>query len=135
MKIDHKYINIGKVVKYLGNDLALKLPHIHAITGCETTSFMFSVGKEKVLKKYMKQVQKQVSLLNGFGETSTVDYKVSQNVSKFIQTICCAGLEIENLLETRVKLCRKIKTKTLLTLPLDPKSMEQAILKIHHQLY
>ena len=40
-KIGHnKYINIGKVVKYLGIDLALKLPHIHAITGCDTTSFL-----------------------------------------------------------------------------------------------
>ena len=51
MKIDYnKYINIAKVVKYLGNDLALKLPHIHAITGCDTTSFMSSGGKVKVLK-------------------------------------------------------------------------------------
>ena len=29
----------------------------------------------------------------------------------------------------------EMKTKTLLTLPPDPKSMEQAILRIHHQLY
>ena len=28
-----------------------------------------------------------------------------------------------------------MKTKTLQTLPPDPKSMEQAILRIHHQLY
>ena len=132
MKIDYnKYINIAKVVKYLGNDLALKLSHIHAITGCDTTSFMFSGGKVNVLKKCMKQV----SLLNGFGETSTVDNKVSQNVSKFIQTIFYAGLEIENLVESRVKLYRKVKTKTLLTLTPDPKSMEQAILRIHQQLY
>ena len=83
LKTDYnKFINIAKVVKYLGNDLALKLPHIHAIPGCDTTSFVSSGGKVKILKKYMKQV----SLLNGFGETSTVDNKVSQNVSKFIQS-------------------------------------------------
>ena len=51
VKIDHnKYINIRKKVKYLGNDLALKLPHIHAITGFDGISIMFSVGKVKVLK-------------------------------------------------------------------------------------
>ena len=82
----------------------------------------------------MKQVQK-VSLFNGFGETSTVNYKVPPKVSKFIQTICYAGLEIKNLVEFRVKLYSKMKTKTLLILPPDPKSMEQAILRIHHQLY
>ena len=53
------------------------------ITGCDTTSFMFSVGKVKDLKKCMKQVQK-VSLLNRFAKTLTVDFKVSQNSSKFI---------------------------------------------------
>ena len=35
----------------------------------------------------MKQVQK-VSVLNGLGETSTVNYKVPENVLKFIQTLC-----------------------------------------------
>lgn len=57
MKIDHnKHINIGKVVKYVGKDLILKLRHIYTITVCDTTSFMFSVGKEKVLRKCMKEI-------------------------------------------------------------------------------
>ena len=52
MKIYHnKYINTGEEVKYLGNDLALNLPHIHVITGCDTTSFMFSVGESKSSEK------------------------------------------------------------------------------------
>ena len=42
------FANIGKVVKYLGNDLSLKFPHIYTITGCDTTLFMFSVGKVKM---------------------------------------------------------------------------------------
>ena len=88
-------------MKYLGNDLALKLPHIHAITGCDTTSFTFSVGKVKVVIICMKHRQK-ISFLNRFEQISTVDYKVSQKVSKSIQSICCAGLEIENLVDSRV---------------------------------
>ena len=94
----------------------------------------FLLGKVKVLRKFMKKGQK-VSLLKGFGETSTFDYKVSQNASKYIRAICYAGLEIENLAESRVRLYKKMKTKTLLILPPGPKSMEQAILRIHHQLY
>ena len=60
---------------------------------------------------------------------------MSQNISKFIQTIGYLGLEIENLVESRVRLYKKMKTKILLTLPPDPKLMEQTILRIHHQLY
>ena len=60
---------------------------------------------------------------------------MSQNISKFIQTIGYLGLEIENLVESRVRLYKKMKTKILLTLPPDPRLMEQTILRIHHQLY
>ena len=94
-------------MKYVGNDLVLKLPHIHAITGCGTISFTFSVEKEKVLGKCMKELQK-VSLLDAFWEI--VDYKLSQNILKFLHFICYAGLEIGNLVESRVRLYKKMKT-------------------------
>ena len=42
------FANIGKVVKYLGNDFSLEFPHIHAITGCDITLLMFSIGKVKI---------------------------------------------------------------------------------------
>ena len=61
MVIDHnKYINIGKVVKYLENDLAWKLAHIHAITSCDTTSFMIFVGKVKFWKDAWNKSRKSV---------------------------------------------------------------------------
>lgn len=53
---------------------------------------MHSIRKVKVLKRYIKQIQ-QVYLLIGIWETSTVDYKASENVSNFLQTICYYGLE------------------------------------------
>ena len=94
----------------------------------------FLLGRVKVLRKFMKQGQK-VNLLKGFGETSTFDYKVSQNASKYIRTLCYAGLKTENLVDFRVRLYKKMKTKTLLILSPEPKSMEQTILRIHHQPY
>ena len=40
MKIEsNKFINIRKIVQYLGTDLASKLPQIYAATGRDTTSF------------------------------------------------------------------------------------------------
>ena len=55
----------------------------------------------------MKEVQK-ISLLDGFWEI--VDYKLSQNISTFLHFICYAGLEIENLVESRGRLYKKNKT-------------------------
>lgn len=41
-KIDHeKYVDIGKVVGYLGEDISKNLAAVHAVTGCDTTSAMF----------------------------------------------------------------------------------------------
>ena len=34
----------------LGTDVATKLPQIHAVTGCDTTSFFHGAGKIKVPK-------------------------------------------------------------------------------------
>ena len=47
---------------------------------------MHSIRKVKVLKRYIKHIQ-QVYLLIGIVETSTVDYKASENVSNFLQTM------------------------------------------------
>ena len=51
MKIEsRKCINIRKIVEYLSTDAATKIPQIHAVPGCDTTSFLHSVAKIKVLK-------------------------------------------------------------------------------------
>ena len=41
---------IRKIVEYLSNDVATKLPQIHAVTGCDATSFLHSVAKIKFFK-------------------------------------------------------------------------------------
>lgn len=43
--------DINMVKKKLGLDTCELLPVIHAITGCDTTSRMFGIGKEAVLRK------------------------------------------------------------------------------------
>ena len=46
MKIDNeKFIDVRKIVAYYGKDVILKLPHIHAVAGCDTTSYLHGVGK------------------------------------------------------------------------------------------
>ena len=56
---------------YLGEDICLKLPKIHAVTGCDTTSFFFGVSKIKVLKKIMKDNSK-LKWLDSLGESEVL---------------------------------------------------------------
>ena len=58
-----------------------------------------------------------------------------RNIEKFIQTVCYAGRIDESLVETRVRLYEKQKVKTSQSLPADPDSMKQAILRINYQMY
>ena len=46
MKIEaKKLISIRANVEYPGNDVSAKLPQIHTVKGCDTTSFLHCVGK------------------------------------------------------------------------------------------
>ena len=128
-----KYANIGKIVEYLGIDLSLKLVHIHAVTGCDTTSYFYGVGKMKVLNKCKKE-PKLLSLLNDLGAADGLPAQY-KDIVEFIRTACYAGTRGESLVETRVRLYQKQKVKTSQSLPPDPDSMKQAVLRINHQLF
>ena len=55
MKIDHeKFVDIGKIYDFLGENISELLPHVHAITGCDTTSFFFGGGKVRIFKKFIR---------------------------------------------------------------------------------
>ena len=62
MKIDHdKYLDIGKVKKYLGSKISSYLPQLLSLTGCDTTFFFCGVGKIKVLNKVKKKPDEYIS--------------------------------------------------------------------------
>ena len=41
----NSYANIGTSCKYLGNTVSRNILQYHAITGCDTTSFFYRIGK------------------------------------------------------------------------------------------
>ena len=104
----NKYVNIRSIVNHFGNDVCIKLPHIHAITGCDTTSYFNGVGKVKVLKKIVGNPD-LLSLLNDFGESVAVSDALQDKVTKFIQRVCYSGQENESLVQTRVRLYKKMR--------------------------
>ena len=88
MKIDNeKFIDVGKIVEYYGKDVMLKLPHIHALRGWDTTSYLHGFGKIKVFKKCVNSKEK-MNILQDFDVLSTINEKTVGKVSKFIQTMC-----------------------------------------------
>ena len=57
MKIDNeKFIDVGKIVKYYGEDIILKLPHIQAVTGCDTNCVGKMVFKKRANSKEFKKL-------------------------------------------------------------------------------
>ena len=55
MKYDNdKYVDIGKVFVYLGINMTENLLKFRSLTGCDSTSYFYRVGKIKVWKKLLK---------------------------------------------------------------------------------
>ena len=56
-----KCITIRKIVEYLGTVVARKLPQTHAVTECDTTSFLHGADKLKFLIAFQWKRQNQAS--------------------------------------------------------------------------
>ena len=57
MKTDaNKFASIKSIVEYLGSNISVCLPQIHALTGSDTTSYLFNVSKTKVLKRVQENM-------------------------------------------------------------------------------
>ena len=61
---DNKYACIKDIVDYIGDEISAFLPQILAITGCDTTSTFFKMGKVKVLKKIQKDPDQLLLIKN-----------------------------------------------------------------------
>ena len=84
----------------------------------------------------LKRVQENMSSLLHIKklENSTVlEEGAKSEIFKFIQRICYDGKETESLTELRVRLYRKMKTKSSQNMPADKYSLEQHILHAHYQ--
>ena len=100
-----------KIAKYYGKHVILKLPHIHALTGCDSSSYLHGVGKNKVFEKCVNSKEK-MNLSQDVGVPSSINEKTFGKVSKFIQTMCDTGMEDESVKEKRVRIYKQLKTKT-----------------------
>ena len=104
-----------------------------AITGCDTTSYFYGIGKISPLKKVIKEFE-SLNLISALGETMLRgDADDVEDCMKFIQTTLHAGCEEETYVETRIRLYKKQKQKISMNLSRDPDFCRQAIFRAHHQ--
>ena len=112
MKIDANiFASIKSIVEYLGSNISVCLPQIHAITGSATTSYLFNVSKTKVLKHVQENMNSLLYIKNS-GNSAVLEEGTKSEIFKFIQRTCYDRKETESLTELRVRFYRKMKTKS-----------------------
>ena len=67
-----KFVEIGSICRSLGQRVCSSLPAIHAISGCDTTSYFYKAGKVKILKKLLMDESK-CELIENLGASETLD--------------------------------------------------------------
>lgn len=58
-----RFIPVSSIVENVGRDLCESLPAAHALTGCDTTSSCFKIGKRTAYTKLVEYVKKTPSAL------------------------------------------------------------------------
>ena len=98
----YKYADVQKVVRTLGYDESKLLAHYHALTGCDTTSYFFRIGKTIPFKKALDNGK--LELISGLGSTVTLSEECLQSCKEFIRTVLYRGKPNENYVQTRMRL-------------------------------
>ena len=106
----HECIDIDKVYRYLGDDIARIFPQFHAITGCDTTSYKFRRGKRSVIKKLLKK-KHLCHYLQNLGQDPELTEDVLSKALKFVQCCVYSGAPTETYLESRIRIYKNLEKK------------------------
>ena len=115
------YANIRSICDKLGNSVCRFLPHFHSITGRDTTSYFYNVGKRNPFNKVLSHPE-HLELLISFGLEQKLPEQGVDDCMGFIQVLLYACNRNETYVEARVRLFRKQRKKTSMLLSPDEKS-------------
>lgn len=74
-----RYIDVNSIASKLGSDFCSYLPAIHALTGCDTTSAIFKIGKKTAFDVAWKK-KEQITNFSKFHESNLEDVlRMSRN--------------------------------------------------------
>ena len=128
------YTDISIICDYFGQNLCENILSFHAITGCDTASYMFRVGKVKVFQKLMKKPE-SCNLLKALENDIPLTEDDIGDLKQFVQTIMYSGKMSESYVETRVRLYDQQGNKNSTNLPPDPDSLLQDLKRKQLQVY
>ena len=121
MKIDsERFVNIKTIVDNIPVDAINCLPAYHSITGCDTTSYPYGVGKVRPWNKALKN--NKITLL---ADLEKKNEEGLESAERFVRTMMYPGKESENVVETRSRMYEKQKQKASSSLIPDPASLHQ----------
>ena len=125
------FVEISKISSHYGEAVCNILPAFHSITGCDTTSYPYNVGKIKPFKKMISKDKS--SYLNSFGQKPLNNNMDSS--MKFMQTVMYPGKDDEIFVQTRVRMHNNQKLKSSLSLIPDASSAREHIKRAELQCY
>ena len=118
------YADISVICNHFGDNVCESIHLFHAITGCDTASYMFRVGKKSAFQKLLKNVE-LCSLLHNLRNIDPLQEQDINDLKVFVQTALYSGKKSESYVETRARLYDQQKNKTSTNLPPDPDSLLQ----------
>ena len=103
-----KVYSINRMREVLGNELCSHLLFIHAVTGCDTTSRIFGIGKKTVFHKFVKGDTVLRSCANAFiTPNQTTD--IIDNLGCQVMAVLFGGKSTDSLTRVRYKIfCKKV---------------------------
>ena len=121
----NSYANVGTACKYLGNTVSGDILQYHAITGCDTTSFFYRIGKISPFKEVLKN-SSYLGSIECLGKNKFLSNTDIENCMTFIQNVLYGGNINEAYVETRINTYDNQRTKSSIALLPDPDSATQA---------
>ena len=133
MKIDKEsYVDIGDVCRTYGKEGCDVMPAYHSMTGCDTTSYPYKVGKVKPFKKMV--AHSKFNMLSSAGILPST-LKQLKNILTFMQAVMYPGKENEEYVETRIRIYEQQKVKSSLSLLPDKHSSMEHLKRSNLQAY
>ena len=77
-------VNVSKIHDYIGNAVAITLPAMFVLTGCDTVSYFYRKSNKTILERVVKKEILAVELLSDFGKHTHLSETAEEKLKRFI---------------------------------------------------
>ena len=81
----NQFVNVSKIHDYIANAVAITLPAMFVITGCDTVSYFYRNSKKAILERVLKQEVLAVELLSDLGEHTHLSEASEEKLKRIVQ--------------------------------------------------